>query len=228
MFIIQRPAALFAPYPFFFDNVDWDYPEERFLYQRRPQISNKSDFESSINLALSLFGGNLGYDVHDVSSLRRENEVEIVGAWGQPPLLDESNGEVDRGEEARVQREIESDEQDLVPEIPPVKKDKGKARAVVQEELPPAPHREEPQTVEYDPSFWDQFGGIGALEEEDAMVRQLQLFQVGETAAYPGEAQLGVPGPSGTKHEDHTDLTAGTTLVRSEAVEAASNHPIKW
>lgn len=69
----------------------------------------------------------------------------------------------------------------------------------MQEENVPSLQHEVPQTVGYDPSFWDQFGGIGALDE-DAIVRQLQRF--GQTA-YPGYSQPGVAGPSGTKHDDH-------------------------
>ncbi|KAG9007765.1 hypothetical protein FRB90_009221 [Tulasnella sp. 427] len=84
-----------------------------------------------------------------------------------------------------------------------VSRDKGKGRAAVQEEFVPQANRyQAPRPAEDDASIWDRFGGIGALEEEDALVRQRQLF--GETA-YPGYAQVGVAGPSGTKHEHHVD-----------------------
>ncbi|KAG8914663.1 hypothetical protein FRC00_011703 [Tulasnella sp. 408] len=128
---------------------------------------------------------------------------------------------MENSREQDVQREaqVEHDETGFVPETSPVRKDKGKARAVIQEEYIPSVRREEPQSAGYDPSFWDQFGGIGALEEEDALVRQLQRFG-GETA-YPGYAQPGVAGPSGTRHEDHVDLVTDATLSAAVVPAAA-------
>ncbi|KIO28919.1 hypothetical protein M407DRAFT_21994 [Tulasnella calospora MUT 4182] len=76
------------------------------------------------------------------------------------------------------------------------KQDKGKARAQVQNE-PTRPQREDaPNPANQAPSFWDFFGGLQALEEEDAIVRQLNLF---DERLYPGVAQQGVAGPSGTR-----------------------------
>ncbi|KAG8903186.1 hypothetical protein FRC01_009301 [Tulasnella sp. 417] len=122
-----------------------------------------------------------------------------------------------KGHEGDVQQEVQAKngEPEAVPETPPARKDKGKARAAIQEEFFPHVIRDEPQSVGYEPSFWDQFGGIGALEEEDAIVRQLQRF--GETA-YPGYAQPGVAGPSGTRHEDRADLVDDATLSGSAAM----------
>ncbi|KAG8935034.1 hypothetical protein FRC00_011504 [Tulasnella sp. 408] len=123
-----------------------------------------------------------------------------------------------REQDLQQEAQVEHDETEFVPETSPVRKDKGKARAAIQEEYIPSVWREEPQSAGYDPSFWDQFGGIGALEEEDALVRQLQRF--GGEMAYPGYAQPGVAGPSGTRHEYHVDLVNDAT--RSAAVVTAA------
>ncbi|KAG9048876.1 hypothetical protein FS837_011785 [Tulasnella sp. UAMH 9824] len=214
MLVIQRPRTLLFPYPYFLESAFWDAPEERFYRQRPIQISDLPDFESSIDLALTLFGRGLGYDVHDDSRLRRGGEAEAFGVEIRSSLLDGSDKLVNsREQDIQQEAQVEHDGPEFVPETPPARKDKGKARAAIQEEYIPSVRGEEPQSTGYDPSFWDQFGGIGALEEEDALVRQLQRFG-GETA-YPGYAQPGVAGPSGTRHEDHVDLVTDATPAGS-------------
>ncbi|KAG9024457.1 hypothetical protein FS837_005363 [Tulasnella sp. UAMH 9824] len=82
------------------------------------------------------------------------------------------------------------------PHPQPTKQDKGKARASVQEESIRLQGQDVRKPVNPAP-FWDFFGGLQALQEEDAIVRQFNLF--GERS-FPGVAQQGVAGPSGTKH----------------------------
>lgn len=216
MLIIQRPRTLLFPYPYFLESAFWDAPEERFNPYRQwpPEISDLPDFESSVDFALSLFGRSLGYNARDDLGLYRGSEAELEG---HSLPLEGSDKTANGHEEDNVQRkaQAEHDEQDLVPETPLPRKDKGKARATIQEESFPPVYHKEPQSTGYDPQFWDQFGGIGALEEEDAIVRQLQHF--GETA-YPGYVQPGVAGPSGTRHEDHTAFVNDTALAESAAM----------
>ncbi|KAG8927836.1 hypothetical protein FRC01_006853 [Tulasnella sp. 417] len=55
-----------------------------------------------------------------------------------------------------------------------------------------------PQSVNPAPSFWDLFGGLQALEEEDAIVRQLNLF--GERSkAWPDPLVRDIPGQPGLR-----------------------------
>lgn len=103
------------------------------------------------------------------------------------------------------------------PNAQPAKKDKGKARAPVQEETTTTPRQDAPKPVDPTPSFWDFFGGLHALQEEDALVRQLNLF--GERS-FPGVAQQGAAGSSGVKHAKQAE---SSTTARSASVPAPVN-----
>ncbi|KIO28915.1 hypothetical protein M407DRAFT_21992 [Tulasnella calospora MUT 4182] len=112
------------------------------------------------------------------------------------------------------------------PHPQPAKQDKGKARAPVQEE-PTRPQRQDvPKPVNPAPSFWDFLGGLQAFEEEDAIVRQLSLFG---DRLYPGVAQQGVAGPSGTKRTKPAESSkspAPSTSGPASAVKPTIPAPI--
>ncbi|KAG9041926.1 hypothetical protein FS837_011562, partial [Tulasnella sp. UAMH 9824] len=55
------------------------------------------------------------------------------------------------------------------PHPQPTKQDKGKGRAPVQDDPTRVQNQDTPKRVNPAPSFWDFFGGLQALEEEDAL-----------------------------------------------------------
>ncbi|KAG9035584.1 hypothetical protein FS837_001885 [Tulasnella sp. UAMH 9824] len=104
----------------------------------------------------------------------------------------------------------------------PAKQDKGKGRATVQEEPTRPQGHDAPKLVNPSPYFWDFFGGLQA-EEEDAIVPQLNLF--GERS-YPGVAQKGVAGPSGTKHTKKSESSKSPATNTSTSAKPAIIVPI--
>ncbi|KAG8988456.1 hypothetical protein FRB90_002729 [Tulasnella sp. 427] len=105
------------------------------------------------------------------------------------------------------------------------KMDKGKARAPVQEPAPTSRQQVPPKADDPLTALFHLFGGLGALEEEDAIVRQLNLFGAN---SYPGLAQHGVAGPSGTRQRSDPSSTSATAATSaSPSSKPATAVPIK-
>ncbi|KAG8949372.1 hypothetical protein FRC04_008607 [Tulasnella sp. 424] len=193
--------------------------------RRRSQLYHVPASEPAFDLALSFANQRTrGYSVEPVQVHRHgfpeaRRSVNRQSTSFLDHLLQALEAPVERQTEGAKQVRFDTEQAASRLNPQPAKKDKGKARAPVQEEATSTPRQDGPKPVDHTPAFWDFFGGLHALQEEDALVRQLNLF---DERSFPGVAQQGVAGPSGVKHAKQAE---SSTTARSASVPAPVRAP---